>query len=90
MTEPDMTSHDDGDDCMAALAQVHAFLNSELVEIDADSIRYHLHACEGCMQDFEIEATITAMIQRCEPAPAVPQALLRRVTKLRVRRTEAN
>ena len=37
--------HDEMDECVAALARVHAFLHHELLEADADMIRHHLHAC---------------------------------------------
>ena len=59
--------HDEMDECVAALARVHAFLHHELLEADADMIRHHLHACERCMENFEIESTITEMIQRSQP-----------------------
>ena len=71
--------HDELDDCVRALEAVHAFLHNELAESDADEIRIHLHACEQCMENFDIESTITAMIQRSNPAPPVPQGLAARI-----------
>lgn len=75
--------HDELDDCVRALEAVHAFLHHELAETDADLIRTHLHACEKCMENFDIESTITQMIQRSQPTPPAPVALAARVTIMR-------
>lgn len=87
MSETDMWSHDHDelDECVRALEAVHAFLHHELAESDADVIRLHLHACEQCMEHFDIESTITEMIQRSQPAPVVPQNLAARITMMRRR-----
>ncbi|QXT64048.1 zf-HC2 domain-containing protein [Tessaracoccus palaemonis] len=78
--------HDEMDECVAALARVHAFLHNELVEADADVIRVHLHACERCMENYEIESTITEMIQRSQPEEKAPDTLLARVSTMRITR----
>ncbi|HMR48256.1 MAG TPA: mycothiol system anti-sigma-R factor [Arachnia sp.] len=87
MSEPDMVSHDHNelDECVEALRQVHAFLHQELLDADADLIRLHLHACERCMENFEIESTITEMIQRSQPVGRAPVGLLARVQSVRIR-----
>ena len=79
--------HGDVDDCVRALEAVHAFLHQELAETEADLIRHHLHACERCMDNFEIESTITEMIRRATPAPGAPATLAARITRMRVHRT---
>lgn len=87
MADPDMFSHehDEMDECVAALSRVHSFLHNELVERDADVIRLHLHACERCMENFEIESTITEMIQRSqETAASAPATLTARIQAMRV------
>lgn len=78
--------HDEMDECVQALARVHAFLHNELVEADADSIRVHLHACERCMENFEIESTITEMIVRSQPVEKAPTTLAARIQTMRVTR----
>ena len=85
MSTPAMWSHDhdEMDDCVRALEAVHAFLHHELAEADADLIRVHLHACERCMENFDIESTITEMIQRSQPAPRAPSGLAARVRIVR-------
>ncbi|MHA6511662.1 anti-sigma factor [Tessaracoccus sp. Z1128] len=86
MADPDMYSHehDEMDECVQALSQVHSFLHNELLERDADLIRLHLHACERCMENFEIESTITEMIQRSQPTAPAPSTLTARIQTLRV------
>ena len=88
MSDPAMSSHDHDelDECVRALESVHAFLHNELLEADADMIRHHLHACERCMENFEIETTITEMIQRSQVPAAAPVTLAAKITSLSVRR----
>ena len=74
------------DECVQALSRVHAFLRNELVERDADIIRLHLHACERCMENFEIESTITEMIQRSQPETKASTTLLARIRTTRITR----
>ena len=89
MADPDMYSHehDEMDECVQALSQVHSFLRNELLEGDADLIRLHLHACERCMENFEIESTITEMIQRSQLAAKAPVTLSARIQTMRVTRS---
>lgn len=77
--------YDEVDECVAALTRAHAFLHGELTEADADAIRHHLHACERCMENFEIESTITNMIRRVSVQHA-PASLTLRVSSLRIQR----
>ena len=88
MADSDMYSHehDEMDECVQALAKVHAFLHNELVEADADVIRIHLHACERCMENFEIESTITEMITRSQPVHHAPTTLAARIQTMRITR----
>lgn len=69
------------DECFAALERVHDFLNNELLEADADLIRHHLHACEDCMEQYEIESTILAMIKRVGSVKA-PESLSVRIARI--------
>jgi len=49
-------------------------------------IRVHLHACERCMENYEIESTNTEMIQRSQPEEKAPDTLLARVSTMRITR----
>lgn len=81
MTDPEMWSHDHDafDECVRALEVVHAFLHGELSEAEADLVRHHLHACERCMESFEIENTITTMIRLSQPTTPAPALLRHRI-----------
>lgn len=76
MTDPAMNHADDHDACTRALGQVQAFLHGELCDCDADLIRLHLDACEKCLENFDIESAIAALIKRCNP-PATASSQLR-------------
>ncbi len=80
-----MHTHHEVDECVAALHQVHAFLHNELLEADADAIRHHLHACERCMEQYEIETAIEEMIRRAAVAKA-PSSLHLKIRSMRIGR----
>lgn len=76
--------HEVMDECVAALHQVHAFLHGEILEADADAVRHHLHACERCMETYEIEQTIDAMIRRSHKPVHAPSTLMVRIQSIRI------
>lgn len=81
-----MSNHDHHtDECLRALEAVHAFLHGELDEAHADLIRLHLDACEHCMESYEVEETITALVRRSSNVHA-PASLRAKVTRLHVQR----
>jgi len=53
------------EECTKAIAQVQSFLHGELSEADADEVRRHLMACEACLDYFDCETLISAMVRRC-------------------------
>ena len=85
MSEAHLHDHDELDDCMRALANVHTFLHDEMTELDADLIRHHLHACERCLRDFDIEQTITLMLRRCCGGAKAPASLRISITQTVIR-----
>lgn len=69
--------------CDYAMASVQAFLHGELPEATADEIRHHLMICEDCMDDFDMESTISALVQRsCADTPCAPEELRARIVRL--------
>jgi len=44
---------------------MQGFLHGELTEEEADEIRQHLMECEMCLDFYDQETLITAMIRRC-------------------------
>ena len=52
-------------DCRYVLQKVDAFLDGELTEADADEVRRHLDACEHCLDQADVEATLRKVVRRC-------------------------
>lgn len=77
------------DPCVFAMRSVHDFLHGELPESTADEIRLHLMACENCMDHFDAEQFISAMLRRCYGPTVAPAGLQVRVSQLSIQiRTE--
>lgn len=81
-----MSYHEHGPDvqCQLAMRNVHAFLHGELPETSADEIRQHLMACEKCMDNFDTEQFISAMLKRCFGPSTAPATLRVRLSSLHV------
>ena len=69
----------DLDDCRNMLAQVYAFHDGELSEPEMDEIVEHLAACEPCLDHYEVEQAIRALIRRGCSCERAPQALRVRI-----------
>jgi len=67
-----------------ALDNVQTFLHGELDDRTAADIRAHLMACESCMDDFDVEQAITALVRRCCPPEQPSPALRMRISSLSV------
>ena len=72
------------DACALALNNLQAFLHGELPESAADEVRHHLLACEKCMDNFDIEQVITALVRRCSPPQRASASLRMRITRLTI------
>ncbi|MGO4955804.1 zf-HC2 domain-containing protein [Luteococcus sp. Sow4_B9] len=72
------------DACVRALGQVQAFLHGELDEHDEDLIRLHLDACEKCLENFDVEQAISALVRRCCPPTHASSELRMRIVSLSV------
>jgi len=70
-------------DCTFVLARVHAFLDGELDEREADALRRHLDACEHCLDEADLAAALKRLVRRsCAGHPAPPTLRLRIVTQI--------
>ncbi len=69
-------------DCSAALARLYEFLDNELDNADADTIRAHLAACEPCLDRFDAEEQVRALVKRCCTSTRAPETLRVRVTQV--------
>jgi len=45
--------------------RVQSFLHGELSPEEADAIREHLMTCEDCLDYYDSETLISAMVRRC-------------------------
>jgi anti-sigma factor (TIGR02949 family) len=52
-------------DCGDAQDQIYEFLDSELDEETAESVRSHLDDCPGCFDSFDFERRLKVVIRRC-------------------------
>ena len=82
--------HEAHDACVQALSQLQEFLHGELDENSADLIRTHLQACESCLDSFDVENAISALIRRCHPPTAAPASLRMRITSITVTRHDTH
>jgi mycothiol system anti-sigma-R factor len=53
-----------GDECAGVLEKVYAFLDRELDTASGDAIRAHLAACEPCLDRFDVEQALKALVSR--------------------------
>lgn len=79
----------DHDACTRALSQVQAFLHRELSEEEADVVRAHLEACDACVENYDVEQTITALIKRCQPPASASSELRMRIVRMSMMLREA-
>jgi mycothiol system anti-sigma-R factor len=63
------------DECTKVLTQVYEFLDNELDTASGDAIREHLAACEPCMDRFDVEQAVKALVHRCCGNDRAPETL---------------
>ena len=63
------------DECTKVLTQVYQFLDNELDTASGDAIREHLAACEPCMDRFDVEQAVKALVHRCCGNDRAPETL---------------
>lgn len=83
MSEP-IQFHSEDEACSRALGRVHAFLHGELPEEEADLIRLHLDACEKCLDNYDVEQAINALLRRCNTPVQASSSLRMRITTMGV------
>lgn len=68
--------HDES--CADYLDQIVYFLDNELDEADVVAVRLHLDACSPCLERYDLQRTVKALVARSCSEPA-PEALRQRV-----------
>jgi len=81
------TSEPDFEDCSDVLEHLYAFHDHELTEAEADHIREHLMACEPCLDSFQGEEALRALVRKCCNTEAVASAKLRLRVQATITRT---
>ena len=75
------------DDCEQVLKRVYEFLDNEIDAASSDAIRRHLAMCEPCLDKFDVEEAVKAVVHRCCGGELAPSYLRTRiVTQLTVLR----
>jgi mycothiol system anti-sigma-R factor len=77
----------DDPDCQAVLDRVYEYLDGELGPLDLDKIREHLDDCGPCLQQYDLDVALKALVRRscgCEPAPIeLRERILVRISQAR-------
>jgi mycothiol system anti-sigma-R factor len=73
-------------DCSEVLERVFFFIDNELPTADFSEIQHHLDECGPCLQKYDLERTVKALVQRSchEHAPET----LRDKVLLRIRQVQ--
>jgi len=75
-------------DCREVLDRVFEYLDDEMAELDCAKIKQHLEECGPCLQEYNLDTALKALIRRscaCEPAPdELRTKILTRITEVRV------
>lgn len=68
-------------DCGDAQDQIYQYLDAELDEATAASVRGHLDDCEGCNDSFDFERRLKSLVRQCLTED-VPETLETKVREL--------
>jgi mycothiol system anti-sigma-R factor len=63
------------DDCEHILKRVYEFIDNELDSASGDTIRRHLADCEPCLDKFDVEQSVKALVARCCGGDRAPSHL---------------
>ncbi len=73
-------------DCAEVLERVFFFIDNELEQADCAQIQHHLDECGPCLEKFDLERTVKALVARSCSEHA-PESLRDKVL-LRIRRVQ--
>jgi mycothiol system anti-sigma-R factor len=67
-----------GNNCTDALDRLWEYLDSELPELDAQTVRTHLAECQGCLEEYDVDVVVKHLVKRgCQEV--APEALRVRI-----------
>ena len=87
-------SHDHtGEECADYLERIVYFLDNELDEADCSAVRVHLDECGPCLEKYDLQRTVKAVVARSCSSESAPSELRARVMvqirEVQVRITES-
>ena len=93
----DQHQHTEGDsvtpaECADFLEQIVYFLDNELDEADCAVVRAHLDTCNPCLERYDLQRTVKAIVARScsESAPTELRAkIMMRLQQVRIEITES-
>ncbi|GEL95477.1 mycothiol system anti-sigma-R factor [Cellulomonas composti] len=65
--------------CDEAVAELWAYLDSELEALEAARVRAHLEGCHGCLEEHDVELVVKKLVRRCYQDDAAPDELRARI-----------
>ncbi len=75
-----MSSHGhSGDQCADYLERIVYFLDNELDEADCSAVQLHLDECGPCLEKYDLQRTVKAVVHRSCSSDLAPQELRQRV-----------
>jgi mycothiol system anti-sigma-R factor len=73
-------SHDHGSDqCADYLERIVYFLDNELDEADCSAVQLHLDECGPCLEKYDLQRTVKAVVHRSCSSELAPSELRQRV-----------
>jgi len=67
-----------GNNCADALDRLWEYLDSELPELDAATVRSHLAECQVCLEEYDVDVVVKHLVKRgCQEV--APEALRLRI-----------
>ena len=67
------------EDCADYLERIVYFLDNELDEADCSAVRVHLDECGPCLEKYDLQRTVKAVVARSCSSESAPDALRARV-----------
>ena len=76
-----------GSDCSEVLHRVYEYLDGEMTHNDTVKIKHHLDECGPCLQEYDLDQALKALVKRscaCEEAPVeLRTQIMARITTIR-------
>jgi mycothiol system anti-sigma-R factor len=80
-------------DCTEVLERVFFFIDNELPTADFAEIQHHLDECRPCLQKYDLERTVKALVARScseHAPPALRDKVLLKIRQVQVEITETH